>query len=215
MLRMASGALLLLALIVSAAACAQDTVTPASSFSAGYPGDQPGVFIQGSSWTELPNAVPVKIKAAHGFVASFSDGMVPAKIIAEYKGDHSSAEVNPGRPVICICRFLSLPDQPVIVRLHPKKGARELDGGTMFVYPLVGGRKWPEAKKSDLIPVEVSQADPHVWLVRSQATLEPGEYALMLGTKNMSIFSFTVAEASENSATAVNSAAVVNSPTAR
>lgn len=200
--RMASGALLLLAMIVSAVACAQDTTPPASALSADYPGDRPGVFIQGSSWTELPNAVPLKIKAAHGMVASFSDGMVPAKLVAEYQGDHSSAEVNPGRPIICICRFLSLPGQPVIVRLHAKKGQRELDGGTMNVYPLVGGKKWPEARKSDLIPVEVSQADPHDWLVRSQAALEPGEYALMLGTQNMSIFSFTVAEASANSVAA-------------
>jgi hypothetical protein len=49
-----------------------------------------------------------------------------------------------------------------------------------------------DANKSDLIPVEVSQPDSQIWLVRSQIPLEPGEYALMLGTQNLSIFPFTV-----------------------
>jgi hypothetical protein len=78
------------------------------------------------------------------------------------------------------------------VRLHPKKQSRELDGGRMIVYPVVGGSKMADANKSDLIPVDVSHPDPQVWLVRSQIPLEPGEYALMLGTQNLSIFPFTV-----------------------
>jgi hypothetical protein len=78
------------------------------------------------------------------------------------------------------------------VRLHPKKLSRELDGGRMIVYPVVGGSKMADANKSDLIPVDVSQPDPQIWIVRSQSPLEPGEYALMLGTQNLNIFPFTV-----------------------
>jgi hypothetical protein len=62
----------------------------------------------------------------------------------------------------------------------------------MIVYPVVGGSKMANADKSDIVPVDVSHPDPQVWLVRSQSPLEPGEYALMLGTQNMNIFPFTV-----------------------
>jgi hypothetical protein len=76
--------------------------------------------------------------------------------------------------------------------LHPKKDARELDGGRMTVYPIVGGSKMADANKTDLIATDVSQPEPQVWLIRPQARLDPGEYALMLGTQNVNIFSFTV-----------------------
>ena len=49
-----------------------------------------------------------------------------------------------------------------------------------------------DAKSSDLVPADVSHPDPQVWLIRPQFALDPGEYALMLGTQNMSIFPFTV-----------------------
>jgi hypothetical protein len=80
----------------------------------------------------------------------------------------------------------------VLVRLHPKKGARELDGGRMIDYPVVGGSKMADANKTDLVPADVSQPEPQYWLIRPQSPLEPGEYALMLGTQNISIFPFTV-----------------------
>jgi hypothetical protein len=76
--------------------------------------------------------------------------------------------------------------------MHPKKGLRELDGGRMIVYPVVGGSKMADANKSDLIPVDVSQPDPQVWLVHPQIPLEPGEYALMMGTQNLYLYPFTV-----------------------
>jgi hypothetical protein len=62
----------------------------------------------------------------------------------------------------------------------------------MFVYPVVGNSKMADANKSDLIPADVSRPDPHVWLIRPQAPLPPGEYALMLGTQNISIYPFAV-----------------------
>jgi hypothetical protein len=140
--------------------------------------------------------MPSKTRAAHGLAASLSYGIVPAKVVAEYEGDHASAQVGTGRPILCLCHFVSLPGVPVIVRLHPKKDARELDGGRMFVYPVVGGSKMVDANKTDLISADVSHPDPQVWLIRPQSPLEPGEYALMLGTQNIAIFPFTVVASS-------------------
>lgn len=167
-------------------------VASSASFTVDYPADQAGVLMQGASWTPIDNAFPTKTRAARGLAASLSYGAVPAKLVAEYAGDHAATQVSPGQVTICICHMISLPGEPVIVRLHPKKGTRELDGGKMIVYPVVGGSKMADANKSDLIPVDVAQPNPQVWLVRSQVPLAPGEYALMLGTQNMSIFPFTV-----------------------
>jgi hypothetical protein len=160
---------------------------------ADYPMDQVGVLIQGTQWTAVANQNPTKTRLAHSIAASLSYGVVPAKIVAEYEGEHASTQVETAQPVVCLCRFVSLPGEPVLVRLHPKKGVRELDGGRMTVYPIVGNSKMADANKSDLIPSDVSHPDPYVWLVRPQSPLEPGEYALMLGTQNISIYPFTVA----------------------
>ena len=157
-----------------------------------YPMDQAGVLIQGAQWTAVANQFPAKTRAAHGIAASLSYGVVPVKIVAEYDGEHAPTRVETAQPVLCLCHVGSLPGDPVLVRLHPKKGARELDGGRMFVYPVVGNSKMAEANKSDLVPADVSHPAPQVWLVRPQVPLEPGEYALMLGTQNVSIFPFTV-----------------------
>lgn len=161
--------------------------------SAAYPMDQAGIFIQDAKWMLVANQNPVQTKARRGFAASLSYGIVPAKLVAEYEGEHSPTRVDAARPILCICHILSLPGDPVLVRLHPKKGLRELDGGKMIVYPVVGGSKMLDASKSDLVPTDVSQPESNVWLVRPQAPLEPGEYALMLGTGNASIYAFSVA----------------------
>ena len=155
--------------------------------------DKAGVLIQDSKWTVVANQNPTKTRAARGIAASFSYGLVPAKVVAEYDGLHASTQIQTTQPILCICHILSLPGDPLLVRLHPKKDARELDGGKMIVYPVVGGSKMADANKSDLIPVDVVHPDSQVWLVRPQAPLPPGEYALMLGSQNISIFPFTVA----------------------
>jgi uncharacterized membrane protein len=175
----------------------EDQSAPASNpdLAAEYPRDQAGVLIQGDEWKVVANQNPTRTKAAHSIAASISYGMVPVKIVAEYAGEHASIEVTAGRPVICLCHFYSIPGDPVLVRLHAKKDARELDGGRMIVYPVVGGSKMADANKTDLIPADVSHPDPQVWLIRPQSPLDPGEYALMLGTQNLSIFPFTVVPA--------------------
>lgn len=159
--------------------------------------DRAGVFIQSPAWTELQNQFPAKTRAARGIAASFSYGLVPAKVVADYVGSRSATQTDRGQPVLCICHIISLPGQPVIVRLHEKKDMRELDGGRMIVYPIVGGSKTADANKSDLISVDVSQPDPQIWLVRPQVPLPAGEYALMLGTQNVNIYPFSVAAPSE------------------
>jgi hypothetical protein len=171
-----------------------------------YPTDLVGILVQNPDWTEISGASPAKTKTKHGIAASLSYGVVPATIIAEYTGLHAQTQVKPRQPTFCLCHLISLPGDPIIVRLHPRKETRELDGGNMIVYPIVGGSKQADANKSDLIAVDVSHPDPHVWLVRPQGELEAGEYALMLGTQNMSIFPFTVvalASDDEDSATKV------------
>jgi hypothetical protein len=195
---------LLVALAASGAVRAQNqpsqSVTADSNFTADYPADQAGVFIRGSSWQDVANQVPAKVRSAHGIAASLSYGFVPAKVVAEYEREHASTHVDAGQITICICRMMSLPGEPVIVQLHPKKGARELDGGRMIVYPVVGGNKMADANKSDLIPIDQAHPDPHVWLIRPQSPLPPGEYALMFGTQNLSIYPFTVTQPSADSA---------------
>jgi hypothetical protein len=163
-----------------------------SDLTADYPLDRAGVFIQDSRWAEVSNQMPSKTRSAHGIAASLSYGIVPVKIVAEYEGEHASTQVEAGRPIICLCHYTSLPGAPVLVRLHPKKAARELDGGRMIVYPVVGNSKMVDANKTVLVSADVSHPDPQVWLVRPQIQLDPGEYALMLGTQNIAIFPFTV-----------------------
>ncbi len=173
---------------------AQDQQAPGSgtALTADYPMDRAGVFIQSGQWMVVANQNPTKTRAARGIAASLSYGLVPAKVVAEYDGEHARTQVETAQPILCICHIISLPGDPVLVRLHPKKGSRELDGGKMIVYPVVGGSKMADANKSDLIPVDVSHPDAQVWLIRPQSPLQPGEYALMLGTQNVSIYPFTV-----------------------
>ncbi|MGA2961490.1 MAG: hypothetical protein ABSD96_07440 [Candidatus Korobacteraceae bacterium] len=162
-----------------------------STFTAEYP-KTPGVFIQSVDWLPMSAARPSKTKAKHAIAASLSYGAVPATVTAEYAGAHAQVQLEAGRPVICLCHLLSLPGTPALVRLHAKKDSRELDGGKMIAYPIVGGSKIADANQSDLIAVETTQPESLVWLVRPEQPLAPGEYALMLGTQNMSIFPFAV-----------------------
>jgi hypothetical protein len=164
-----------------------------SELTADYPLNQAGILIQSAQWIVVTNQFPTKTKVGRGWAASVSYGMVPAKILSEYDGEHAPTQIETAQPVLCVCHFMSLPGNPAIVRLHPKKGIRELDGGRMIVYPIVGGSKVADANRSDLIPADVSHPDGNVWLIRPQVPLPPGEYALMLGTQNVSIYPFTVA----------------------
>lgn len=187
--------LLVISLCVTASAQTESSARSAianSGFTADYPADRAGILVQTSSWEEIKDEMPTKTKAKHGIAASLSYGAVPAKLISEYEGDHAQTQLQAGQLMICICHLLSLPGDPVIVRLHPKKKSRELDSGKMIVYPVVGGSKTVDASKTDLIAVDIAHPDPHVWLVRSQSPLPAGEYALMLGTQNVNIYPFTV-----------------------
>lgn len=170
-------------------------------FATDYPTDKPGIFIRSSSWEPLTEQDPTKARTVRGYADTFSYKTVPAKVVvADYDGEHATIQVDTGEPTICICNMASLQGQPIIVRLHAKKGARELDGGRTIVYQVNGESKIADADKSDLIPVDQLQQDSpiwrdaHIWLIRPQSALPPGEYALMLGAQNLSIFPFTVAE---------------------
>ena len=155
---------------------------------ADYPKDQVGVLINNSGWTSIPQVFLSKTRVKRGIAASLTYGAVPAAAVAEYDGLHAEVQATPGRLVLCICHLIALPGAPVIVKLHPKKNSRELDGGRLPVL----GSKIIDATKSDLVDVDVSQPENTVWLVQPREALSAGEYALMLGTQNMSVFAFTV-----------------------
>jgi hypothetical protein len=185
------------ALYFAVSSAAQSQSSPASQQAkvvANYPKDKAGVMIQIVDWVTLPSAAPTKTRAKHGIAASMSYGAVPANVVSEYEGLHAAIQIPSGQPIICLCHLISLPGAPVIVRLHPKKESRELDGGRMRVLPIVGGSKIADANQSDLLPIDVTQPENMVWLVHPQQPLPVGEYALMLGTQNVSIFPFTVTQ---------------------
>jgi hypothetical protein len=161
---------------------------------ADYPRDRTGILIQSSDWISVPSEMPAKVRMKHGFAPALTYGIASAAAVTDYDGPHARVKVEPGRPVICICHVMSLPGNPALVRLHPKKDFRELDSGKLHI-----GAKVAEAEKNDLIPTNVSQPESTVWLVQPQQALPAGEYALMVGTQNMSIFPFTVAAASPSS----------------
>ena len=197
--------LFLIALSVLAPVHAQDQPKASSSheLTANYPTDQtgiliqnPGVLIQNPTWTSVAMQNTSKTKVTRGWAASLSYGAVPTKMIAEYRGEHSSTPVETTQPILCVCHFVALPGELALVRLRSKKGVRELDGGRMYVNPIVGSSKQLDANSSDLIPTDESHPDNNVWLIRPQSPLPPGEYALMLGTQNMSVFPFTVVPSS-------------------
>jgi hypothetical protein len=154
-----------------------------------YPAQRAGVFIRDSDWVSLPSAVPAQNRVKHGFAPAITYGLAPAAIVSEYAGLHAQAQVKPGQPVICICRMISIPGEPVLVTLHavPKKSLRELRGGNLHI-----ASRTEQAEKTDLIPTAVAHPEDTVWLVQPQQALPPGEYALMLGTQNLAIFPFTV-----------------------
>jgi len=166
---------------------------PVSS-AADYPKGRAGVLIEASDWTPLDAVMPSKTRAKGGIAQSLSYGAVRGTMRADYNGEHAAVQIKPGPVSICICRIASIPADPVIVKLHPQKGMRELDGGKL---PIMGG-KTAEAGKTDLVRVEVSHPDSTVWLVRSRDALPEGEYALMLGTQNMAVFPFTISAASND-----------------
>src|SRR6266478_5527089 len=158
-----------------------------SNFTAEYPNDDASVLVD-SGWVALSQELPSKIRTKRGLVSSLTYGVVPGAIIAEYPGQHASLQIEARRPVFSICNVPSFPGAPALVRLHPKKDSRELDAGRL---PAVGA-KIAEAKQSDLVPAEVVRPENACWLLRQREDLPAGEYALMLGTQNMSIFAFTI-----------------------
>lgn len=171
----------------------QDAVPSAtgSAVEADYPNNKVGVLIGDSQWDSMQSEAPAKLHLKHGLAPTLTYGIAPATGVSEYAGAHSAVTVPRGRPTICVCHMLSIPGDPVIVKLHPtKKNIRELDAGKIHF-----GGKFAKAESADLVVVDVSHPESMVWLVRPRVPLEAGEYALMLGTQNMAIFSFAVGAA--------------------
>jgi len=101
----------------------------------------------------FPREFPSKVRTKRGLAGALTYGAVPAAVIAEYSGQHAELQIETRRPMFSICNVPLFPGAPVLVRLHPKKDFRELDGGKLPVL----GAKIAEAKQSDLVPTEVVQ----------------------------------------------------------
>jgi hypothetical protein len=190
-------ALFLFSLLPSARfAPAQDkpsTASPSpSNFPVEYPNDGASVLVENSGWVDLSEKSPSNVRTKRGLLGSLTYGVIRAAVIAEYQGQHAELQIETRRPVFCVCNVPSFPGGPVLVKLHPKKDFRELDGGRLPV----SGAKIAEAKQSDQVPTEAVQPENACWLMRPRKDVLPGEYALMLGTQNMSILPFTIANPS-------------------
>jgi hypothetical protein len=180
------------------------TASPApSNFPAEHPMDDASVLVD-SGWVALSQELPSKTRTKRGLVSSLTYGVFPGAIIAEYPGEHAELQIENRRPVFSICNVPSIPGTPALVRLHPKKDSRELDAGRL---PALGA-KIAEAKRSDLVRAEVVQPENACWLMRPREDLPAGEYALMLGTQNLSIFAFTITNPSGSNPATVPKKAV-------
>ena len=145
--------------------------------------------MENSGWVDLSEESPSNIRTKRGLFGSLTYGAIPASVIVEYQGQHAQLQIETRRPVFSICNVPSFAGGPVLVKLHPKKDLRELDGGRLPVL----GAKIAEAKRSDQVPTEAVQPEKACWLMRLREDLPAGEYALLFGTQNIIIFPFTTA----------------------
>jgi hypothetical protein len=98
-----------------------------------YPLDQAGILIADSDWISIEAEAPAKVRLKHGLAPALTYGIAPASAVSSYTGTHAAVHVEPVRPVICVCHIISMPATPSLVRLHPKKDARELHGGKLHI----------------------------------------------------------------------------------
>jgi hypothetical protein len=173
-----------------AQAASQPQPSPSSSTPApklDYPRDKAGILIiYDTGWHEISAQGPTKSHLKHALAPGLTYGAVPAVMLTDYDGLHAQTQIAPGRPLLCVCHFIALTGAPALVRLHPKKDHRELDGGNIHI-----GVKLEEAKKS-LVDVSVTSPESEVWLVQPHDDLPEGEYGLMIGSQNLIIFPFSV-----------------------
>lgn len=156
------------------------------------PSPQPGIFLQnGSSWQQLKQTAPTKMKAKHAVLSSFSYGAVAAPMVVEYAGQHATIQTHTARPQVCVVHIMSSGD-PILVRLTVKKQNRELDSGSVRAVPFTDASTQGHASASSLVPVTVSSHDGDTTILPQQ-NLAPGEYAVMFGAQNLGILDFGVA----------------------
>jgi hypothetical protein len=149
-------------------------------------------LIEGSEWTEITEVMPSNKELKHGLATALAYGLIPAFAVTQFDGQHAEVQLVSRRPVLCVCRTMPVPATVLLVKLHAKKGYRELYGARLSA----PGAEIAKAKQSDIVPADFSQPGKDVWLVRPKEALPPGEYALMIGNENFAIFPFTVSEPS-------------------
>lgn len=161
-----------------------------ANFPEQYPDNGVGVLAENSGWLDLSQVSPSKVRTKRGLLGPLTYGVVAAVLVAEYSGRHAKVKVETHRPVFCICNAPADSGVPALVRLQTTKDSRELDGGNLRL----PGAKVGDAKKSSLVPTEIVQPESGCWLVRPREDIPVGEYGVMLGPQNFSIFALTIAD---------------------
>jgi hypothetical protein len=147
------------------------------------------VAIQDSEWKEIEQVLPgeTNFGLKHGVISGLTYGAVPARLVVRFDGAHADIQVSSRRPAIRVSG-VSVVGNLLLVRLHAKRGHREL----------AGSRLWGPAdelatvEKRDCVAIVSGTEGPGVRTLRSKDALAPGEYALVVGKHNMAIFPFTV-----------------------
>jgi len=105
---------------------AGSAIAPSVEVTADYPRDRAGVLIRGPEWMSITVQGPSRTRAKHALAPTFTYGIAPAAMVSEYQGVHAAVHIQPGRPVLCVCRMMAPPGSLALVRLHPKKRCANL-----------------------------------------------------------------------------------------
>lgn len=160
----------------------------------------PGVYLLVSAapnaphpWLPIDSAGPYKINASNSELSSMTDAAVPAPTQASYVGAHAQVTAPTAQPVLCAYQ-IDASAGPLLVRLQSKKNVRLLDMGAVRA-TLIGGSRLVQSRDSPVMELNEAPRGDGCDLLEPAQPLPPGEYALMFGTENMTVYAFRVLKA--------------------
>lgn len=157
--------------------------------------DSAEVLIHDSEWKELSQVLPndPDLQVKNGMISGITWGAVPARLVVRFDGEHADVLVNSRRPTIRISG-VSVSMKLLLVRLHPKRGYRDLVGSRLRE----PGAQIAKVDPHDRVAAVISEDGPDAWILRAKEALQPGEYAIMTGKQNLALFPFTILESPKN-----------------
>jgi hypothetical protein len=157
----------------------------------------PGVYLLVSAaptapnpWLKIDSAGPYKINSKHSELSSMTDEAVPAPTQAEFIGAHAQVTTNTAQPFLCAYQ-VNTNSGPLLVKLQSKKNQRVLDMGTVRA-TLIGGSRMVDSRDSPVVQLNEAPRGDGCDLIEPSEPLKPGDYALMFGTENMTVYAFRV-----------------------